>query len=470
MPIIGRKGTQIYDFFSIFASRLRKRDKMKPQFLISSIAAGNGKTFFAMGLLRALKRRGLKVQPYKCGPDFIDAQQLSIASDCETVNLDAWMSTHTHLQHLYNKYGEQADVCITEGTSGLFDGYRRIQGSSAEISKLLNIPIILLINARNAGYSIVPIIYGFKNFYPGVQIAGIVFNQVASPNQYAFLREACSDANVDCLGYVPMIDTIKFPSRHSVLSLTSRRVLEEQADMIAEQMEKTMDINRLLNKCNRTFPCQYTLPYCSDGEPEPLTNHTRKLKIAIARDAAFSFTYRANIDRLAQIGEITHFSPLYGNELPKADMIYLPGGYPELFARQLHRRYKMLESIKEYAEKGGKIWAECGGMAFLGRTMKSRENGTAYPMCNVLPIDFTVSSLPRPIAGYRKLTYSSMNMKGYEYHYSNILKDDFSTEDNKLISNLKGTEKLLPIYRYKNVIASYAHWYWGDRDIMKLWE
>ena len=130
---------------------------MKPQLLISAITAGNGKTLFSMGLLRALKKRGLKVQPYKCGPDFIDSQLLTIAADRESVNLDTWMASHTHVQHLYNKYGEQADVCITEGVGGLFDGYRRMQGSSAEMAGLLNLPVILLVNARNAGYSVAPI-------------------------------------------------------------------------------------------------------------------------------------------------------------------------------------------------------------------------------------------------------------------------------------------------------------------------
>ena len=158
---------------------------MKPQLLISAISAGDGKTLFAMGLLRALKKRGLKVQPYKYGPDFIDTQLLSIAADQESVNLDIWMASNTHVQHLYNKYGEHADICITEGVGGLFDGYRRMQGSTVEVAGLLNLPIILLVNARNAGYSVAPIIYGFKNFYPGIRIAGVVFNKVSSSNHSA---------------------------------------------------------------------------------------------------------------------------------------------------------------------------------------------------------------------------------------------------------------------------------------------
>lgn len=444
---------------------------MKPQILISAATAGSGKTLFAMGLLRLLQKRGTKVQSYKCGPDFMDVQHLSIASDNECINLDLWMATHTHIQHLYNVYGERADVCITEGNGGLFDGYRRMQGSSAEVSGLLNLPVILLINARAAGYSIAPLIYGYKHFYAGVHITGIIFNQVSSPAHYAILKEACSDAGVDCLGYLPIMEGAKLFPKHSAISQSNRDTLDELADQVALQIEKTVDVNRMLNRCNRNFPCPYTLPYSSDTEFDSPILPLRKIKIAVARDPAFCFTYRENMARLAKIGEIIYFSPLYSSQLPEADLIYLPGGYPELFARQLHRRRVMMESLKEYAEKGGKILAESGGLVLLGRTLKSKENGTAYPMCNILPIDFVMPSTPRLYSGYRKTSVGGMDLKGYEFRYSTIQQDDTASIcQTMLITNMKGTEKILPFYRYKNVIASYAHWYWGDKDLMKLWE
>ena len=256
----------------------------------------------------------------------------------------------------------------------------------------------------------------------------------------------------------------------NAISLANRRMIDEQANLIASQLEKSIDINRMLNRCNRNFPCQYTLPYYSDTEDDMHAFPLRKIKIAIARDPAFNFTYQENISRLKKIGEVTHFSPLYGYELPEADLIYIPGGYPELFARQLHRRRKMLESLKEYAEAGGKIFAECGGMVFLGRTLKSKENGTAYPMSNILPIDFTMPSVPKLVSGYRKMSYKDTEFKGYEFHYSTILQDD--TPDIyriASITNQKGSENVASLYRYKNVIASYTHWYWGEKDLLKLW-
>ena len=440
---------------------------MKPQFLISSIGPGNGKTIFAMGLIHALRKRGLKVQPYKCGPEITDTQLLSLAADNEAINLDEWVTTYTHIQHTYNKYGEKADACVIEGNGALFDGYKRMQGSSAEIAKLLNVPVVLLVNARMAGYSIASIIYGFKHFHPQVKIVGVVFNQITSSAHYSYLKEACFDAGVDCLGYLPYNAEFKLPSKHSSITLTTKRSMDTQINLIADDIEKNVNINRLLVNCNRNFPCQYTLPYSSDIETEVAIPTSQRIKIAIARDPAFNFIYKENIARLSLYGNISYFSPVYGSDLPEADLIYLPGGYPELFARQLHRRHKLMNALKDYAEKGGKILAECGGMAFLGHSITAKEGGTAYQMCNILPLDFTISS--KLNSGYRKMTYNGVELKGYEFHYSTT-----NATDNSLIAtqatNIKGMNVDLPIYRYKNIIASYGHWYWGDKDILDLWK
>lgn len=441
---------------------------MKPQFLVSAVTSGSGKTIFATGLICALKRRGLRVQTFKCGPEITDSQLLSIASDCNTPNLDAWFATHTNIQHTYNKYGDKADVCITEGNGGLFDGYKRTQGSSAEIAQMLNIPIILLINARTIGYSIAPIIYGFKEFHPRTKIAGVIFNQITSAAHYTYLREACVDVGVNCFGYLPMNNDFKLPSKHSSITSTIKQTLDKQMNQAADYIEKYIDVSRLLNSCLRNFPCQYTLPYSSDIETEIIPSATRRIKIAIARDPAFNFIYQENIERLAQLGKITYFSPVYGSELPEADFIYFPGGFPELYARQLHRRRNMMESIREYAEKGGKIFAESGGMVFLGHSLTIKEGGTAYPMCGVLPMDFTAVQT-KLASGYRKFTYNGIELKGCEFHYTNMIPSAKSSLVVSQATNHKGTEVNMAIYRYKNVIASYGHWYWSDKNLLELW-
>ena len=426
---------------------------MKPQLLISAASTGSGKTLFALGLIRALKNRGLHTQPYKCGTDFMDAQLLSLASDHETVHLDTWLASNTHLQHMYNKYGERADVCIAEGTGGLFDGYKKTQGSSAEMAGLLDIPILLVINARMAGYSIAPLIYGFKHFHRHTHIAGVIFNMVSSESHYHCLREACTDAGVDCLGYLPYSDDLKLPSKHLALTLTVRKELDQQINRIAEVIEKQVDINRIINLCNRNFPCRYTLPYTSETEFDSFIPPMRKIKIAVARDAAFCFTHRANMEQLKRIGEITWFSPVYGSDLPEADLVYLPGGFPELFARQLHRRHKLMEALRHHVGKGGKILAEGGGIVFLGRSITIREGGTSYPMANILPLDFTMEN-SRLKSGKRKITHQGHEWKGTEYQYFRLTSPDSDQ----------------PLYVQGNVIATTKHLYWGETDLLKLWE
>lgn len=441
---------------------------MKPQLLIGAAAAGSGETFLTMGLLRALKKRGLRVQPFKCGPDYIDAQFHTLAADNESVNLDTWMASKAHVQHLYNKYGDRADVCVTEGAGGLFDGYGRMRGSSAEMAQLLNIPVVLVVGARNAAYSVAPLVYGFKHFNPAVKIVGVVFSQVASPSHFSSLREACMDAGVECFGYLPATEGLKMPSRHAGLTLAAKRAMNVLAEQLAGWAEQYMDIDKLLNICHRGFPCRYVLPYSSEVEAENLAPHRKKIRIAVARDPAFSFVYRENMARLEEAGRVTCFSPVYGSDLPEADLLYLPGGYPELFARQLHRRRKLIEAIREYVECGGKVLAECGGMLFLARSLTARQGGTAYAMAGVLPLDATMAGA-RLRSGYRRIAYNGLELKGHEFHYSSVAEPDALPSVAKQY-DVEGMEVDTPLYRYKNVIAGYTHLYWGETDILKLWE
>ena len=160
------------------------------QLLIGAATSGSGKTTFTMGLLRALSRRGLRVQPFKCGPDYIDTQFHSIAAGRESVNLDTWMASPEHVRQVYAHYSEGADAAVIEGVMGLFDGYDRMRGSSAEIAALLDVPVVLVVNARSTAYSVAALLHGMKTFRPDVRIAGVVFNQVASESHYSFLKAA----------------------------------------------------------------------------------------------------------------------------------------------------------------------------------------------------------------------------------------------------------------------------------------
>lgn len=447
---------------------------MKPQFLIGGATSGSGKTVFALGLLRALKKRGIKVQPYKCGPGFMDTQLHSISSGTDSVNLDSWFAGRTHLQYVYNKYGEKAEVCMIEGNSALFDGYRRMQGSSAEMSQLVSVPVVLVVNARSAAYSVAPMLYGYKLFRPQVKIVGVVFTHVSSPTHFSYLKDACNDAGLNSLGYIPYDESLKLPQRHTALTQSVRSEIEEVAEKAASYVEQNIDIERILKMCTRIFPCEYTLPYTSDVEETcfQYEGKYKSLKIAVARDSAFNLIYKENIDRLSAIGNITYFSPLYSNNLPEADILYLPGGFPEMFARQLHRRKPLMKQLKDYAEKGGKIIAEGGGMVLLSRSLTVREGGSAYEMSGVLPFGCTMID-SHLHTGYRIIESSEISLRGHEFRFLSI-----DTDNGKLASgvkvcsvkNTRGAEAETCIYRYKNVIAGFTHWYWGETDILRLWD
>jgi len=440
---------------------------MKPQFLVGAMMPGSGQTLVALGLMRALRQRNLRVQSFKCGPELADLRYHALAADREPVSLDTWLSSRSHLQTVYNRYGEKADVCVVEGRAGLFDGFRKTQGSSAEMARLMKVPVVMVVSARNAGYSTAAMLYGFKHFNTELKIAGVIFNQVTSAAQYGFLRETCAEAGVECLGYLPYLEEAGLPPRHQALTLPARKSLDQLLNQVAEQLAQHVDIDKLLNLSTRIFPCTYSLPYISETETDMWTGK-RKQRIALASDPAFPFVYRQSIDKTK--GDITRFSPVYGSELPEADIVYLPGGYPELFARQLHRRKRLMEQLREYVEKGGKLLAEGGGMALLGQTLTARSGGTAYEMAGFLPYSVIVKD-NRPCSGYRQTHYRDLCLKGYEYRYFDIVPTEKAVSQQTPVCNLKGGEVSESFFfRYKNCIATSVHHYWGETGLYKLWE
>ncbi len=222
------------------------RDEAKCSVLISASSSNCGKTTFTMGLLRALCHKGLRVQPYKCGPDYIDTMFHHLASGNESVNLDSFMSSPQHIQQIYARYGADADVRVVEGVMGLFDGYSKMKGSSAEMAMLLGIPVVLLVNAKSTAYSVAPLIHGFKTFHPQVRLAGVVFNMVSSESHYLFLKEACQDAGVECFGYMKRHADLTIPGRHLGLTISEREQMERFISLACEEVEAHVEIDKIL--------------------------------------------------------------------------------------------------------------------------------------------------------------------------------------------------------------------------------
>lgn len=426
---------------------------MKSHLLIGAASSGSGKTTFTLGLLRALKNRNGKVRPFKCGPDYIDTRHHKLAADCPSVNLDSFMMSEQHILDLYRRYTLEADYAVTEGVMGLFDGYDAMQGSSAEIARTLNIPVILIVNAKSTAYSVAPLLYGFKNFCKQINLVGAVFNFVASENHYSFLKQACNDAGVESLGYLPKQSDVEIPSRHLGLTLDDAFCFDTFADRVAGLVEKHVNIDRLLEltTCKPDFIPQISLAEQRLASP---------LRISIARDAAFNFAYEENIQLLHRLGNVTFFSPLKDSTLPESDFVYLPGGYPELFLTELSANQSMLRSIYNYAETGGKLLAECGGMMYLSNEIKSAE-GTAFPMVGLLNQTATMEQMKLHL-GYRKLYYKDYLLTGHEFHYSRIEPCEVKLTSVAAVYTAKGSLADTPLYRYKNVLAGYTHLYWAD--------
>ncbi|WP_419033831.1 cobyrinate a,c-diamide synthase [Dysgonomonas gadei] len=419
--------------------------------LISAIASGSGKTTITLGLLRALRNRGLSVQPFKCGPDYIDTKYHVLAAGTESVNLDLFLSSESHMKYLYRKYSSGKDVCITEGVMGLFDGYDRMNGSSAQIAEKLDIPVILVLNAKSMAYSAAALLYGFKNFSDRVNIAGVIFNFVASESHYNFLKDACHDVGLEPLGYLPKNTDIEIPSRHLGLNIDEQYRFDDFADKAADLIEKHIDIDKLLVITRRN---QSDIEAAKEERVS-----SQDLRISVAKDAAFNFMYHENIEYLKRLGTVSYFSPLHDKHLPESDFVYLPGGYPELYLSELSNNRTMQDSIRHYIEAEGKVLAECGGMMYLSSSI-SDENGTEYPMVNIFDQKATMENMKLKL-GYRQFKYNGLSLKGHEFHYSSIKSEQQSVVQQYTAKGQVTDTKLL---RYKNVIAGYTHLYWADMD------
>lgn len=442
--------------------------------LIAAATSGSGKTTFTMGLLRALKKRGMNVQPFKCGPDYIDTKWHTLASGRESVNLDIWLSSRTHVRELFQAYGHDADACVTEGAMGMFDGFNRWHGSSSDVAQTIGAKVILVVNAKSTAYSVAPIIYGFKNFNKHIDIAGVVFNQVASQSHYKHLEEACNDAGVECFGFMGKSKEIELPSRHLGLTIDERFRIDAFIDKAALIVEQTVDVDRIIKACY-TKPANQDTTLLSFPQTFPFFPNLHPKHIAIAQDEAFNFTYRANIDFFRNLADkVTFFSPMTDESLPPhTDLLYLPGGYPEFFLSELSSNSKMVTSISRYIEEGGHAFAECGGMLYLCKNIIDMDD-TPYDMAGILDIKATFKGMKLHL-GYRKMEInkcdvihsdgcdSSTTLYGHEFHYSDIesIGNGIATaEEQRSAKNERTSTKL---FRYKNLIAGYTHFYWAAK-------
>ncbi|EEK17751.1 cobyrinic acid a,c-diamide synthase [Porphyromonas uenonis 60-3] len=417
-----------------------------PSLLIAAPLSESGKSTLTMGLLRAYTRRGLATQAFKCGPDYVDPKLHSVATGRPAVNLDLFMYGAERVQALYDHYSQDAQAVIVEGVMGLFDGYDRDKGSAADIARLLDLPVVLVVTPRSMAYTVAPLLYGLQHFDPRVQIAGVIFNKVSSERHLTYLTQAATDAGVPVLGSLPRVDDIAIPSRYLGLDVDDLAQIDRYADQVADLLEQHLDIDRLLAISSERKERSHEAPAL-----QKLASSTPR-RIAVARDDAFNFLYQENVRQLEQWGEVTYFSPLADKELPPSDFVYLPGGYPELHLAQLSANKSMLDSLRDYIRGGGAMLAEGGGMLLLCEAIVD-EKGSSYPLVGALQQTATMQQ--RGLAlGYRQLEIEGVAVRGHEFHYSRII-DPLPTVAQQY--NAWGDPVATALWHTDHCYATYTH-------------
>lgn len=416
--------------------------------VVAGTHSGVGKTSVTLGLVGALRRRGLTVQPFKVGPDFIDPLHHQHASGRPPRNLDGWMLNPETNQERFARTTADADAAVIEGVMGLFDGSdgKSERGSTSEMAKLLGLPVLLVIDASAMARSAAALIHGYTSFDPDLRVAGVILNNVGGEIHAGMIRDAVAGA-VPILGALPRAKDLVVPERHLGLHLPAE-ARTDYVEQLAALIETHIDLDALLrNSVIERLPA-------TAAEPVP----RRKARLAVARDEAFCFYYADNLELLEQAGaELVPFSPI-DQPLPEnIDGIYLGGGYPELHADKLAANTTTREAIREFASAGGPIYAECGGLMYLAEALEL--DGDTHPLCGVLPFTTT---MPAPLAiGYVEITTtgglfgSGQTARGHLFHHSAIAGDPIADRCYR-IKNSRG-EETQEGYLVKNVLASYAH-------------
>ena len=391
--------------------------------IIAAPRSGSGKTIVTLGLIAALRARGLAVAPAKTGPDYIDTAILSHTAGREAINLDPWAMRPARLHALAATQAAKADVLIVEGVMGLFDGAADGTGSTGDLAATLGLPVVLVVDADRQSQSIAALVSGFANWRSNVKVVGVIVNRVATTRHELMLRVALVETGIPILGVLPRRDTLTIPERHLGLVLPDEvTAFDAVVAAAAEVISEFVDLTLLLSLC---APLAAPHPEPVEGRGSPSVLPPLGQRIAIARDDAFAFLYPHWLaDWRAQGAELSFFSPLADESPdPNADAVFLPGGYPELHGGRLATTLRFKTGLVDAAARGALVYGECGGFMVLGETLTDK-SGTTHTMAGLLPVATRIDR-PRRTLGYRRLRHSSPlpwrgALNGHEFHYSSV--------------------------------------------------
>ena len=384
---------------------------IRPRIMLAAPASGSGKTLVTCGILQALVNRKLRTASFKCGPDYIDPMFHSRIIGARSKNLDAFFADENTLRYLFSRGSEGCDISVIEGVMGFYDGLRidSSEASSYDVSMKTGTPVVLLIDCRGASLSVLPVLEGFLRFRKN-NIKGVIFNRM-SERVFKTIAPEAEKMGVKAIGYVPRVNDLVLESRHLGLVLPGEvENLKEKLNRLAEVLEKTLDIDTMIELANDAPELECTVP--------EVPRLYEGLRIGLADDEAFCFIYEDNMDILRRMGaEIVSFSPLADSRLPDVDGIILPGGYPELHSTRLEKNESMRSDIKRKLDGGMPCMAECGGFMYLHTLMTDRD-GKVFRMCDVVN-GSTENSSKLVRFGYATFSSKATGLwcKGHEFHY-----------------------------------------------------
>ena len=432
--------------------------------VIAGTTSGVGKTTVATGLMGALVRQGLKVQPFKTGPDYIDPSYHTWVTGESSRNLDTWLLSRDAVAELFSRAMVGKDIAVIEGVMGLYDGRSSLseEGSTAELAKLLGAPVLLVVDSRKGARSLAAMVAGYQAFDSSLCLCGIILNGIGSDKHLRLCREAIEHyTGLPVLGYLPRRDSLSLPERHlGLVPTVEGSASEEFLRLLVAQCEATLDIPRILRLSGQALVPQ--------AEPQlfPPVRKPAMAKIAVARDKAFSFYYQDSLDLLEAWGaELAPFSPLQDADLPvDISGLYIGGGFPELYAAELAANESMRQAVKVAAGRGMPVYAECGGLMYLGESIGDFQ-GNEYPMVGTIPVSSRIDS-PRLSLGYRTvqalgdgpILRRGETVRGHEFHWS-VLRTNGAAANAYRILETEGRQEG---FQNKQLLASYIHLHLGS--------
>lgn len=437
-----------------------------PRLVIAAIASGAGKTTVMVALTRALKQRGLSVVTFKVGPDYLDPTYHRAATGEVSQTLDSWMMDRKTIIDSFACATRGADIALVEGVMGLFDGVSATSetGSTAEMAKWLDAPVLLVIDASGMARTVAALAHGCSSFDPDLKLSAVLCNRVGSRGHLALLRSAL--VTTPCMGGLPKEPGLCFPERHlGLVSAAHAGINDETFEAWGQLAREWVDIDQLMAIARSARPLQSSVSASSGAPPNKIC------RIGYALDEAFLFYYEANLRLLRQCGaELVPFSPIHDEHLPAVDGLYFGGGYPELFAEQLSRNVTMRQEVRAFAGRGGPIYAECGGLMFVAKTIRT-VGGSTFEMANLIPCEISMCERLQAL-GYVEaetqrdslLGPAGTKFRGHQFRYSTISDLPADLEQIYVATTRRGGATFTEGYRCGSVLGSYVHAHWASNS------